>query len=168
MLSSQVPLPPACLCSGNHRTCAVSSGPTVPCLPLDRDPQKLCCWLWTHCPQQAAQGLAGPLVLSRDILPSHWHNSGTRSTCLMSLAPCCQLRDLQTRGVISVRSAWLISGTRRTCSVVSGPTAPCLLLLKHLQDIWCHLATHDFLPADAEEPVQPVVLSQDSLPTVCC
>lgn len=144
-------------------------------------------------------------MLSRDTLPPLWHNSGTRSTCLMSLAPYCLLRVLQDLRFCWGPTACDLSGNSRTCrvvlkplptacccsgtcrplvsswyplpgssqgpegpcSVVSGPTAPCLLLLKHLQATWCHLATHDFLPADAEEPLQPVVLSWDSLSTVC-
>lgn len=56
------------------------------------------------------------------------------------------------------------SGTRRTCVVVSGFTAPFLPLLRNQQFLWCHLETTCPMPAAAQKPAGPVVLSWGPLP----
>ena len=59
------------------------------------------------------------------------------------------------------------SGTYRTFSVISGPTAPCRLH-RDLKDLWCSLWTHYLLPATAQGPACSVLLSQDPLLLAGC
>lgn len=156
-----------------------------------RNQQDLWCCLGTHCPLPAIpQGPAEHVVSSWDPVVPAFRFSGTRRTygdLSGRTAPCLPLlsdrQDLWCRhGTYwpltasalgsaapavsfwdSLPTACRRSGTRWTCGVVSGPTGPCLPLLRNLKDLWCHLEPHYSLPASVQGTSRPVSSSRESV-----
>ena len=139
---------PACDCSGTCRTCAVVSGPSVPCLLLLRDLEDLCCHLRTHSSLHArVQGPVGPVVSSRDSLPLVGC-SGTHRTWVVTLGPAVPCLPLLS-----------------ACSAIWGLPTPACRLLRDPQDLCCRLGNH--LPCRVLRTTRLMVLPWDPLPPDC-
>lgn len=123
--------------------------PGTHCLPLLRDQQDLCCSLGTHCPMQASQGPAGPVLSSGNPLPPTgfsgtqdlWCRLGTHCSLLAAAAQGPEGPVLSSREPLP--AACPCSGTCSTCDIILDPQ----LLLRDPQNLCCCLRTHCHMQA---------------------
>lgn len=86
---SQEPMPSACRCSSTCRNCAVSSGPTVPCLPLIREGPAETVLSWDPLPIAGCSGTCRTFgVVSGHTTHSLAQLRGTQDLCCPLTTHC--------------------------------------------------------------------------------